>query len=190
VHTPGSGNVADGFRALVPAAQFEEMLGRAIAATAMAAAAAPERTPPSPSPSPSTSYPIAVFYVDVDRRDLAAAGLTEAAIEHVLAEVGRRLVSWAGRAGAVTRRGGDHFVLLCRPGLPANCAAGAMDDRGAFAFEFDGDACERALADLRRHFHRPMLIAGRRLSASGRVDVVDVARATGASSEPSSIETH
>src|SRR4051812_27900199 len=48
---------------LLPAARFEEMLVRALTA-------APERTPPS---GPGRA---AVFYVDVDRFELASAGLT------------------------------------------------------------------------------------------------------------------
>src|SRR5690349_15569802 len=88
-------------RGLIPAERFEEMLVRALAA------ATPERTP-----TPAPGRP-AVFYVDVHRFALAAAGLTDDAIECAIAQIARRLVSWVGRDGAVTRRGDDHFVLLC-----------------------------------------------------------------------------
>ena len=176
---PASPDASTGGRGLVPTAQFDEMLGRALATMA---AAAPERTPP-PS-SRGSSPPHAVFYVDVDRCDLTAAGLSDTAIECALGAFGRRLASWAGRAGAVTRRGDDHFVLLCRPGSRSSDPG----VRGARRCEYDGDACERALADLRRHVHRPMLIAGRRVCVSGHVDVVDVARARPARCESSSTE--
>jgi GGDEF domain-containing protein len=139
-------------RHLIPAARFEEMLVRALAA------AAPERTPlPSPPGGP------AVFYVDVDRFALAAAGLTGDAIESALAETGRRLVSWAGRNGAATRRGDDHFVLLRYRQHDA-------------ADEGQVDACDRAAADLCRHLQRPILVAGRRVRVACSVGVVNAAR--------------
>jgi hypothetical protein len=176
-YTPGAPDAAGGIRGLVPAAEFDEMLARALK---MMAAAAPERTPPPSSPGSPRPF-AAVFYVDVDRFDLAAAGLTGAAIECALAQIGRRLASWAGRTGAVTCRGDDHFVLLRRPGSRAV-------DGDEHPCEYDGDACERALADLRRHVHRPLLIAGRRLCVSGRVDVVDITRAASGRWDPASME--
>lgn len=152
---------------LVPATRFEEMLVRALA-TGMTTAAAPERTPLPSSPSRP-----AVYYVDVDRFELEAAGLTDDAIESALSETGRRLNAWAGRTGAVTRRGADHFVLLRYGHGQKASADGHEDENGA------AEPGDRAVADLRRHLHRPMLVAGRRLRVAALVGVVDAARAAG-----------
>jgi predicted signal transduction protein with EAL and GGDEF domain len=143
-----------GHAELVPAARFEELL---VLAFATAAAAAPERTP-----LPSSPRRPVVYYVDVDRFELAATGLTDDAIESALGEMGRRLGAWAGRGGAVTRRGADHFVLL------------RYEDRQHACVD-----AEDAVADLRLHLHRPMLVAGRRLRVAAVVGVVHAARAAG-----------
>lgn len=165
LHCTAANDRDRGFAGLVPATRFEEMLVCALTA-ATTAAAAPERTPPL-----SSLRRPAVYYIDVDRFELAAAGLTEDAIESALSETGRRLNAWAGRSGAVTRRGADHFVLIRYGG---GQTAGA-DDSG----ELDLEASDHAAADLRRHLHRPMLVAGRRVRVAASVEVVHPVRGAG-----------
>jgi diguanylate cyclase (GGDEF)-like protein/PAS domain S-box-containing protein len=96
---------------------------------------------------------LAVLFVDLDHFKDVNDSFGHDAGDHLLAEVGRRLVLLARRADTVGRLGGDEFVVLCRD-------LGDDDDVGRIG--------ERIVCGLRA----PYLEGGRDLSVTASVGIV------------------
>jgi diguanylate cyclase (GGDEF)-like protein len=96
---------------------------------------------------------LAVLFVDLDHFKEINDSFGHDAGDHVLAEIGRRLVLLARHADSVARLGGDEFVVLCRD-------LGEDDDVARIV--------ERIVCGLRA----PYLEGGRDLSITASVGIV------------------